>query len=326
MFHDRQPVICCGEILIDLIVSDGSTTLLDARSFEIHAGGAPANVAVGLARLGVPTRFCGVVGDDPLGARLRSTLHREGVDTSALRTVPEVATTIAFAWKDEVGDGHFRLYRHADQLLDADDVHAAGIEHATALVAGSVALSGRPSAESVQLAVETAVQAGVPIVFDVNIRPSLWSDRESIRAICLPVMEAARIVKLSLDDARHLGFNWQDPGSVIAEVAVSDGQFVVVTDGARGAWAGMRRHDELRLLPHVPAFDVEAVDPTGAGDAFTAALICRFRDREWLSMDRDDIRYAAAAGALATTRPGAMTSLPDQIVIDAFLASQSGVS
>ena len=100
-------MLSVGEILIDFIVSDGAGTLDRAETFIARSGGAPANVAVALARLGLLSAFCGVVGDDPFGSRLGVQLSAEGVDTSRLRLSAEVATTLAFAWKDERGDGHF---------------------------------------------------------------------------------------------------------------------------------------------------------------------------------------------------------------------------
>ena len=98
-----------------------------AETFVARSGGAPANAAVALARLGLASAFCGVVGDDQFGSRLQAELAAEGVDTSRLRQSGEAATTLAFAWKDPGGDGHFWLFRGADALLDEADANAAGI-------------------------------------------------------------------------------------------------------------------------------------------------------------------------------------------------------
>jgi fructokinase len=123
-----RPVLSFGETLIDLISSDNANRLEDVTSFAVRVGGAPANVVVALARLGVPSAFCGVVGNDPFASRLRTTLSANNVDLSRLRGTNEADTTIAFAWKDERGDGHFRLIRMADRLLDIRDVDDARIE------------------------------------------------------------------------------------------------------------------------------------------------------------------------------------------------------
>src|SRR3954468_1682940 len=132
-----KPVLSIGEVLIDLIAADDATTLEDVGSFVARPGGAPANVAVALSRLGTPSAFCGVVGNDPFGKRLRATLDTNGVDTSRLHNTSEADTTIAFAWKDERGDGHFRILRMADRLLNVELIEQATIHETAAIVLGS---------------------------------------------------------------------------------------------------------------------------------------------------------------------------------------------
>ena len=311
-------VLTLGEALIDLIVADDAGSLEAAGAFVARPGGAPANVAVALARLGVPAAFGGVVGADPFGNRLRSVLQVEGVDTSRLRSADDAATSLAFAWKDEEGDGHFRLLRLADRLLSPEDAARAGIEQAAALVVGSVALAAEPSRSAIERAVEIASAAGVPVCFDVNLRPMLWPDLGVARGACLPIVQAATLLKLSLDDARYLFGTGDDPPAAMAEARRSPPRVIVVTDGARGAWFACRGVEEVR---HVAAFDVEAVEPTGAGDAFTAALIARLLSHGWMGLDVEDVRYASAAGALATTAAGAMDGLPTAVDLARFLAA-----
>src|SRR5215217_3875500 len=146
-------VLAMGEALIDFIVADGAATLESAETFVARSGGAPANASVAVARLGLASAFCGVVGDDQFGSRLQAELAAEGVDTSRLRQTNEAATTLAFAWKDTGGDGHFWLLRGADARLSEEDANAAGVVRLAALVVGSVALSAQPSRYAVELAV-----------------------------------------------------------------------------------------------------------------------------------------------------------------------------
>jgi len=328
LLDSSTPVLSLGETLIDLIVADGAPGLETAAALAVRPGGAPANVAVALARLGVPSAFGGVVGADSFGARLRATLEREGVDVSRLRATGDADTSLAFAWKDARGDGHFRLLRLADRLLSTGDVEAARLFETAALVVGSVALAAEPSRGAITRAVELAAAAGVPVVFDVNLRPTLWSDLAVAREACAPVLAHATLLKLSLDDARHLLGTEDDPAATVdhlrsgrsAETSPSGDEaatrLVVLTDGSRGSWYAPPGEAPVR---HVPAFLVDAVEPTGAGDAFTAALIARLLARGWSSPDDTDVRYAAAGGALATTKRGAMDGLPTAAELDAFL-------
>ena len=306
-------VLSLGELLIDIIVADGAPSLVEAEAFVARPGGAPANVVVALARMGVPSGFCGVVGADPFGERLRTTLEADGVDTSALRSDLDTETSLAFAWKDARGDGNFRILRLADTRLSADDVVVAKVAERSAVVVGSVALSVQPSRDSVHLAVREAREAGVPVVFDVNMRPSIWRSMDDARAACRPVLDLATVLKLSLDDARAL-FGVDGIGE-IARADLGSADQLLFTDGARGAWFARRGEEPS----YVPAFVVDAVEPTGAGDAFTAGIVCRLIESGWSALDAADVRFAAAAGAITATRVGAMEALPYRHEIEEFL-------
>ena len=314
-------VLAMGEILIDFIVADGATSLETAESLAARAGGAPANAAVALARLGVPAAFCGVVGDDPFGNRLRRELAGEGVDASRVRQTSDAATTLAYAWKDGRGDGHFWLLRGADTHLGVQDVSAAGIDELAAVVVGSVSLAARPSRDAIEAAVARANVAGVPVVFDVNLRPTLWPVIADARPICEGIARQSRLVKLSLDDARGLFGAQSQPEDAVRRLQSLGAEWEVLTDGERGCWLST---GGSAAVAFVPAFGVDAIEPTGAGDAFTAALIARLLDASWSSPTIDDIRYAAAAGALATTRRGAWEGLPGREQLHQFLAAHPG--
>lgn len=310
------PVLCIGECLIDLI-AEGDGDLLTADRFAIREGGAPMNVAVALARLGVPSGFCGVVGADPFGRRIRTLLGDEGVDAGPLHVTSGADTSLAFAWRDARGDGAFRILRMADRLLSPEHVERAGIPSAAALVVGSVALAASPSRAAIERALAIARDHRVPVVVDVNVRPSLWPERTALQAACEPVFMAATVVKMSLDDAREL-WGASTPDEAIAELRMRPARLNVITDGPRGVVIHDAVSDTVR---HQPVFPVRAVDPTGAGDAFTAALISRLIGRNWESPGQEDVTFAIAAGALATTQPGAITALPTRATIEAFLGT-----
>lgn len=304
--------VAIGECLVDLITPGGSN-LTTATQLQIRDGGAPANVAVALARLGVPSRLHAVVGDDPFGERLRLRLAREGVDVSRVRVAEGEPTTFAFAWADDRGDGQFRLHRHADTLLSPDDVDETALAGASAIIVGSVATYVEPSRSAVLSALRVATDAGIPVVVDPNIRPGAGVSMDDMQMTLAAMLSAATLVKLSVDDAREM---WG--ASSIRDAARALERFspdiAVITDGARSA-ALWTDGDLLEL----PAFRVDAVEPTGAGDAFTAAFVSRMLEREWRGATSDDLRYAMAAGALATTRPGAMDGLPGHAEIERFL-------
>jgi fructokinase len=317
MTDPSRPVVTLGECLVDLI-AEGGLDLRRAERFAIREGGAPANVAVALARLGVPVRLCAVVGQDPFGHRLRAELAEEGVDISALRLAPEAATTLALAWTNARGDGEFQLLRMADRLLSDRDVEAARPWEASALVCGSVILADAGSRRGAVAALDLANANSVPVVFDLNLRPSLWPSMAQARVAIEPFLHSARVIKVSMDDARGV-WGSETPEAVFAQLARYRARLVVLTDGGRGVWYRNERAEPAAL----PVYPVEVVEPTGAGDAFTAALVARLLARGWAPVDEADIRFAMAAGALATTKAGAWPGLPTADAVAAFLAARA---
>lgn len=308
----RKPVVSLGECLVDLIAPSG-VDLLGATDLHVRDGGAPANVAVALSRLGVPTRMLSVVGDDQWGARLRDHLAREGVDVSSMRSAKGEPTTIAFAWSDARGDGHFRLHRNADRLLSPEDVREGTLADAEALVVGSVAMSEEPSCSAILTALRFATEQGIPVVADLNIRLAPGMRADAVRMHAHALIISATVVKLSVDDARAL---WGATSIEEANAALDrfDPAIAVITDGGRGA--GLRTPDGFIQRE---AFPVKAIEPTGAGDAFTAAFVSRMMVQGWQGAGMDDLRFAMAAGAIAATRPGGMDSVPTLAEIEAFL-------
>lgn len=311
-----RPVLSVGETLIDIIVNDGAPSLVEARDFAARAGGAPANVAVALSRLGVASAFCGVVGADPFGERLIAELRAENVDVSRIRQTTAAPTTIAFAWRDERGDGKFWIMRGADLELAPGDADRAGIAGLTALVLGSVSLAAASSRAAVLHAVALANRDGVPVVFDVNLRPTVWRDPQEALGLCESVASCSTIVKLSLDDAAGL-FGETTAEAACARILALGAPSVVLTDGARGSWFANVADNGVQF---VPAFMVDAIEPTGAGDAFAAAIVARAIATGWQPLQHEDVQFAAAAGALATTQRGAWDGLPTPKLLEAFLA------
>lgn len=322
----QRPVLAIGEILIDFIASDQAVSLESASSFLARPGGAPANVAVALVRLGVPSAFCGLVGNDAFGRRLRQVLTEEGVDVSRLETTTAAETTVAFAWTDRAGRGQFWLPRRAaaDRFLAPDQIERGGIGDVAAICAGSVSLAAEPSRSAILRAVELANAAGVPVCFDVNLRPAIWENPGEAAAICRPIFERATLLKLSRDDATALFGAGLEPEQIIVTMAsgMPALRALVLTDGAAGCWYTI---SEAGAAPgpvrHVPVLPVQAVESTGAGDAFFAALVARMVARQWSSPELVDLRFATAAGAFATTKHGAIASLPTTAEVMALLAA-----
>ena len=301
--------VVIGEALVDLLESsrDGE------RVYREAVGGAPLNVAVGVARLGGSVEFVGSLGDDVLGGRIRAFLDGAGVSTRGC--VPDgVATTIALTTFDGAEpDFHFYGQPPSYGRLRPADVDAEMVAGAAVLHCGSIALL----CPDVLAAARTAwAVPGPRRTFDPNVRPRLLDDRDAFRAVVEEFAATADLVKLSAADAEAL-YDLEPPAAATRLLAAGAGS-VVVTLGARGALLACGP-DRV----HVPAPAVRAVDATGAGDAAMAALIYGLLaapapvgdpllapDAVRGPLHAERVSFATAVAALACEKPGGATAMP----------------
>lgn len=315
--------ICLGELLIDFVPTVTGTGLTDAPTFIKAPGGAPGNVAVGLARLGIPSAFMGKVGDDAFGHFLANTLTEAGVDVSSLRFATEARTALAFVSLRADGEREFMFYRHpsADMLFNPREVDAEAIQRAKLLHFGSISLIGEPSRSATLYAVDTARGAGCLISYDPNLRLPLWPDASAARDGMLLGLKKAHVVKLSDDESKFLT-GMSNLGNACKSLWHDDLKLMVITRGYAGCV-----YFTPEFSGEVESFAVEAVDTTGAGDGFVAGLLqglladpAALQDEARL---RELCRFANAVGALTTLGRGAIPALPDRERVNNFLCSQT---
>jgi fructokinase len=317
-------VICLGELLIDFVPTVTGTSLIDAPAFRKAPGGAPANVAVGLARLGVASAFMGKVGDDPFGRFLAQTLADAGVDTGPLRFTDAARTALAFVSLRADGEREFMFYRHpsADMLFTPDEVDAPTLAAAQALHYGSISLIGEPARSATLHAIELARDAGCLISCDPNLRLALWPERTAARDGLRLAIAQAQIVKISDEELRFLAGS-DDPAAVRQRLWHDRMELIVVTLGSAGCVYFTPRCEGV-----VVGFGVEAIDATGAGDGFVAGLLQGLiADRTIVGDEarlRELCRFANAVGAITTTERGAIPALPTRERVLAFLDRQPG--
>ncbi|MEH5420001.1 aminoimidazole riboside kinase [Enterobacter asburiae] len=286
-----------GDAVVDLL-PDGEGRLLQCP------GGAPANVAVGIARLGGQSAFIGRVGDDPFGRFMAKTLADEKVDVKSMRLDQAHRTSTVVVDLDDQGERSFTFMVRpsADLFLETADLptFSAG----EWLHVCSIALSAEPSRSATFEAMAAIREAGGYVSFDPNIRPDLWPDENALRRCLEQALQSADVVKLSVEELAFLTGNVEVNVGLDALMARCPARLVLVTQGKEGviAW-----HDGT--VKHYPATPVECVDTTGAGDAFVAGLLYGLAAGQDLT---PVIALAQRCGALATTAKGAMTALPWQ--------------
>ena len=307
------PVVCLGIVVADVVgrplrtlPAPGRLVLVDEMS--LHTGGCAVNTAIGLARLGVPVQVIGKIGLDPFGDFLLRQLDGQSVGTRGVSRDPEIGTSTTMVLVDPDGERRFVHYMGANARLTLGDVDWGIVESASILhVAGALVLpgiDGQPTAELLQRAQAAGVMTFLDTVWDDTGR---WMD---LLGPCLPRVD---YFVPSLAEAQALT-GLHDPEDV-ARALLDRG---VGTVGLKmGADGGLVMSDAGELL-RVPAFEVDAVDATGAGDAFAAAFIAGVW-RGW-SLERT-ARLGNAAGALCVTGVGAaggVRSLPETL---AFMES-----
>ena len=305
-------VVSFGEALVDLL-PDRRGRLRDCERFEVHSGGAPANVAVGLARLGVRVGFVGVVGDDEFGHLLARKLQAEGVETR-LRFTNRARTGVWFVSVDERGERSFFTptgASSADKLIDESDV--ARLPSAHILHCGTSSHIQPDGQAALRRAVRMARQRKMLVSFDPNVRAHLWPDLAELQRLCADVLPFCDVVKLS-EDELQLCIGAREPDEALEKLRAVGVKLACVTLGERGAMA--RRGDELA---RVPAPRVEVKDTTGAGDGFVAGLLSHDPLRAELG---SALRFACAVGSRVCTFAGAVAGLPTRAQADSLLASE----
>ncbi len=317
-----KPFIAIGELLVDFVSTGPDVAIQDAPGFVKTPGGAPANVAVAAARMGLPAAFIGKVGDDPFGAFLRATLDNEGVSTHALLTDADARTTLAFIATRRDGRKEIAFYRNpgADARLAPEDLPVEALQSCACIHFGSVSLSREPARSATLEAVRIAKDSGALISFDPNWRPPVWGDPDAGRSAIWDAMPLADVVKLAEEEWEFVtGTSDLEAGA--RKVLAAGPRLLFVTLGEQGAW-----YDNGRQRGTLPGFSVEVADTLGAGDAFVGAVVSELLaapslDRLPETELRRITRFGNAAGALSCLKPGAIPALPFCAEVEAFLAS-----
>lgn len=315
-------VISLGELLVDM-VSAADVTLGEAEQFLKAPGGAPANVAVGLQRLGVATRFVGQVGADPFGDWLRETVAQENVDVEYLLQSHKARTTIAFVATRRDGKKDICFYRNpgADALLPPEAISEELFDGARIFHCGSVSLSENPCREAQFKAARLARENGVLVSFDPNWRPSVWPDHQEAYRLIWRMMELSDIVKVA-DEEWEFVTGTKDFAEGSRRILKSGPHLVVITRGGDDAYFHC-----ANAQGEVAGFAVDAIDTLGAGDAFVAGLLAQLLEYSCLQDAlnegalRTALRFAHACGAHSTCTAGAIPSLPTRDEVESFLES-----
>jgi fructokinase len=321
----RNPskVICLGEILFDYLADDLEKSVSKVSSWTPYPGGAPANVACALVKLGTPSAFIGCVGKDDSGHELIQLLQSIGVNTAGIQYIDKVPTRQIYVTRTTSGDrvfagfGDQRADQFADAYLQAQYLSPEVFLEAEFLVLGTLELAYPQSREAVFQALKLAEEYHLKIVLDVNWRPMFWLNEEDALPLIKQLWQYVDFLKLSAEEAQWL-FDTIDAGAISHRLGSVEG--VLVSNGdAQVSYCLSDNEGTIKPM------QVSVKDTTGAGDAFLAGFIHQLCQQGTKNLSTPKVaeevmRYACAVGGLTTTKSGAIAAQPNAAEVAAFLA------
>lgn len=307
-----------GELLIDFTPSEPNASLATVEQFTKNAGGAPANVAAACAKLEQQAAIITQVGQDAFGDFLIETLNKVTVDTNYIAQTVEGETSLAFVSLTGDGSRDFLFYRRhaADLLYNKEQLPPNLLTDQDILHFCSVNLVESPMKHAHMALIEQAHQAGSLVSFDPNVRLPLWHDEMACRQTILAFLPEAHIVKLSEEELLFLTAI-EDEETAVHSLFQGKVQVLIITCGAKGA-----RLYTKKLHVKVPADKVQAIDTTGAGDAFIGALLAILLSKQITATNLKDFCEQHAAPLLTFANGYAGASTEKHGAIASYLTKQ----
>ena len=316
-------VICLGEVLFDCIAKDLGASLAEVKSWTRYVGGAPANVASALVKLGTSAAFIGCVGKDTLGDDACFYLAQQGVETNGIQRTSQFSTRQVYVLRSDSGDRSFAGFSEpsphtfADTCLEANKLPETMFKQAEYLVIGTLGLAYPSSKAAILKALELATKYDLQVVLDVNHRPVFWQDLTTAKPLIQQILPKVDYLKLAKEEALWL-LATTDASQISNTFNSLRG--VVITDGSAMVNYCFQQH-----VGSIKPQSVEVKDTTGAGDGFVAGLIHQLSNYKITDLDNPQtfaeiITYACAVGSLVTTQEGAIASQPTATQVKQFLA------
>ena len=309
-----KKVLCFGEVLIDFLPDEN-----DETSFKPIAGGAPANVAVAIAKLGGESFFVGGIGSDNFGLFLSKQLSSYQVNTDYLCRFENANSALVLVSLDEQKERSFNFYRHdtADMRFSAEHFRLESFEQADIFHFCSNTLTTKALAATTLAGLRLAKQQGLLVSLDVNLRLTLWSEASVLSSRILACLTFTDIIKFSREELIYLSEQLNLTTDELVEFCMAQGiRLVVVTDGGNEIAVYSKNTHFVHKAPQITP-----VDTTAAGDAFVGGLLFQlsFNNIDTTSFDNllnqqseleQVIHFATLCGAFTCTQKGAFPALP----------------
>jgi len=319
-------LICFGEVLVDFIESD-SKEIDSKESTNTYAGGAPANVAVGFAKLGGKSLLLGGIGGDQYADFLMEQLKKHKVDIRSLTSFPNAKTAKAVVSLDQKNERSFQIYRDdtADTLITADNLNQSVFSKNNMFHFCSNTLTSSSLFSTTSKALQLATTNDLLVSFDVNIRLDLWGDVALIKPRISQLFEYCDIVKMSKDELEFLSKQSDKEVKDYIDYCLNKGvNLLLVTDGENPIIGYSKNLHESVISP-----SVSVADTTAAGDSFISGFLWKFSQLlkngnkdKLASFTANELKncmqFAAICGAITCSEKGAFDAMPTQEKINNF--------
>ncbi|VAI24309.1 unnamed protein product [Triticum turgidum subsp. durum] len=301
-------VVSFGEMLIDFVPDMAGVSLAESEGFVKAPGGAPANVACAISKLGGSSAF---FGDDEFGHMLVDILKQNSVNVEGCLFDQHARTALAFVTLKSNGEREFMFYRNpsADMLLTGAELNLDLIRRARIFHYGSISLITEPCRSAHIAAMRAAKSAGILCSYDPNVRLPLWPSAQAARDGIMSIWKEADFIKVSDEEVAFLTQGDAHDEKNVLSLWFDGLKLLVVTDGEKGC-----RYFTKDFKGSLPGYSVNTVDTTGAGDAFVGSLLLNVAKDDSIFYNeaklREVLQFSNACGAICTTKKGAIPALP----------------
>lgn len=319
-FDESKPydLILLGRVAIDFNPLDYNKPLYESETFKKYVGGSPANIAVGMARLGKKIGFFAKVSDDQFGTFVENYFKKEGIDVSRIsRCSNGEKLGLTFTEILSPAESSILMYRNciADLQLSVEDIDEEYIKSAKALLISGTALAASPSREAALKAVSLAKKNKVPVIFDIDYRAYSWKNMDEV-AIYYSTVAAQADIILGSREEYDLTENLIAPGRSDEETAKEwckkGARIVVIKHGKEGSTAYAYDGNSYSIKP----FPVKALKGFGGGDGYAAAFLCGLLDHKELI---DCLEMGSAEAAMLVASHACSADMPDQQSLQEFI-------
>jgi 5-dehydro-2-deoxygluconokinase len=314
-FDKSKKILVIGRAGMDIYPEPPGTKITDVTDFSTHLGGSAANTCVALSKLGVSSDLVTCISDDAIGEYILNKLKEFKVGSRFCRKVDKVFQTQLAVVETILKNNQSILYRNnsCDLQLNKDDIDQIDFQDYSAVFISGTALSSEPSREAVFYASQKASISNIPLIIDLDYRPYNWESDQMKSEIYQKIMSEMDII-IGNDLEFNIADNSSDGFHLTKNFIEKKPSIIIYKMGERGSKVFTKEKEfEFGI------FKVDAIKPTGAGDAFNGGFMSSLY--KGMSLD-ESVKRGSANAALVVTKVGCSSAMPDSEELENFINQQ----